>query len=441
MKTFTLTRLTGLNREENMKKSFAAGASLIALVASVQLAGARDLPFKPEEVTGTIVYYTHWTNYIDSGDFDRWEAEFKAMYPGVEDVDIQGIATYDETMATRMATGDYGDVLEVAGRLSLEELGDFLLPLDDLGLAEEFYFADRWAYDGHVYAFTDGVNAEGIVYNKDVFAKAGITKVPTTWTELKDAMAKIKAAGAIPMVLNMGSGWPLSSYDGLAAAMSGTPDFNAQMLEDPAPFAADKPYGKSFAILKEIIDSGWTEEDLSGDHWQDSKGWMASGQAGMWFLGNWSINQIVSEGAVLANVAGFDGTHLGYFPFPYDDSGKFNANSGPDWAMAINKDTANPILAKAWVDFLLTKSDLSQIAGFIPGCKCLEPTLPQLSELNSYGPTLIGQNTAPAAFTDAQNLIGMQNGALTRELMLASDYAAAIDALNARWAEAVERSK
>ena len=41
-------------------------------------------------------------------------------------------------------------------------------------------------------------------YNKDLFAKAGITSFPTNWTEFMDACAKLKAAGILPMAYGPG---------------------------------------------------------------------------------------------------------------------------------------------------------------------------------------------------------------------------------------------
>ncbi len=112
----------------------------------------------------------------------------------------------------------------------------------------------------------------------------------------------------------------------------------------------------------------------STGHWQDSKGWLASGKGASWFLGNWSISQIAAEGAELAGHQPITTpNNLGYFPLPYDESGgPYNVSSGPDWAMVINKNTANPNLAKAWLAFILTKTDISQKAGFIRatrGCR------------------------------------------------------------------------
>ena len=154
---------------------------------------------------------THFTSYITDGLFDRWKKEFKALYPNVEDVDVQGITDYAGTMPTRLTTGDYGDVLDVPTTVTREELPEFFLPLDNLDLAKDFYYAANYAQDGHVYAFTDGVSVNGMAYNKAAFAKAGITGVPKTWDELIADMQKLKAAGIIPIILNMGAGWPLAT--------------------------------------------------------------------------------------------------------------------------------------------------------------------------------------------------------------------------------------
>ncbi len=423
-----------------MKRLLAVGVSLAAISLAVP-AFAENLP-NADDVSGKITFYTHWTNYIDDGSFDKWEAEFKTMYPKVEDIDVLGIATYAETMATRLATGDYGDVLDTPATVANAELPDFFLPITDLDLAKDFYYGDRWAVDGDVYALTYGVNVEGIVYNKDAFKKAGIDAVPTKYSELKDDAAKLKASGAYPLVINMADGWPLSVWDGLAVAISGDGDYFNTLVKDSAPFDADKPYGKALGILHDFVKSGLVEDDLSTGHWQDSKGWLASGKGASWFLGNWSINQIAAEGGAAIGDANYDVNKLGYFPFPYDESGgPYNVNSGPDYALSISKNTQNPNLAKAWLAFLLTKTDISQKAGFIPGYKQLQPTLPQLTELASYKPNYVQQTNPSTAYTNITNATGFTGGAGTRDLMNAADYDQAIKDLDAKWAAAASREQ
>jgi ABC-type glycerol-3-phosphate transport system substrate-binding protein len=423
-----------------MKRLLAAGISLAVLSTTVP-ALAQNLP-DPANVKGKIVYYTHWTNYIDNGDFDKWEAAFKAKYPNVEDVEVLGIATYAETMTTRLATGDYGDVLDTPASVSNAELPDFFLPITDLDLAKDFYFGDRWAVDGEVYGLTFGVNVEGVVYNKEAFKKAGVDAVPTKYSELKAAYEKLKASGSYPIVTNLPDGWPLSIWDGAAVAISGDPDFFNTLVTDDAPFAADKPYGKSLGILKDLLNAGLTEEDLTTGHWQDSKGWLASGKGATWFLGNWSINQIIAEGATLANLTNYDPNNIGYFPFPYDETGgPYNVNSGPDYGLSVAANTQNADLAKAWLAFLLTETSISQQAGFIPGYKKLEPTLPQLAELSSFNPVIIEQKNPSTAYTNITNATGFTGGSGTRDIMNAADYDTAIADLNAKWAAASARER
>ena len=77
-----------------MKRHFTVGISTLAFLAVAATSASAQEGIDPASVTGRITFYTHWTNYIDSGDFDRWETEFKALYPNVEDIDVLGIATY-----------------------------------------------------------------------------------------------------------------------------------------------------------------------------------------------------------------------------------------------------------------------------------------------------------------------------------------------------------
>jgi raffinose/stachyose/melibiose transport system substrate-binding protein len=423
-----------------MNRLLAAGVSLAVMSLAVP-AMAQNMP-DPANVKGKITVFVHFTNYIDDGSYDRWETEFKALYPNVEDVEVLGLADFSAQISTRLSTGDYGDVLETSDQLPPDQLGDFFMPLNDLGLHEDYYFADRWAFDGNVYGLTYGVSADGIVYNKEAFKKAGIETVPTKYSELKAAYDKLKAAGTIPMVINLADGWPVTSYEGLATALSGDPNFMNSTLDDDAPIAADKPWGKSLAILRDMIASGYGEEDLSTGHWQDSKGWMATGKAASWFLGNWSINQIAMEGAEIAGLKDYDANNLGYFPLPYDESGgPYNVSSGPDWAVVINKNTPNPELVKAWVAYILGKSDLAQRAGFIPGFKKLPPTLPQLAEFQSYKPNLIEGTPPTPALINVRNTSGWNGGNAIRDLVKAPDYDTAVADINAKWAASAARER
>src|SRR5699024_5900222 len=56
----------------------------------------------------------------------------------------------------------------------------------------------RGEKDGKVYGVPFAIQTMNVMYNKDLFAKNGIS-VPTTWGEMTAAFDKLKKAGVIPM--------------------------------------------------------------------------------------------------------------------------------------------------------------------------------------------------------------------------------------------------
>ncbi len=59
--------------------------------------------------------------------------------------------------------------------------------------------AESRSASGAVYTLSGDKVVYGIYYNKNLFKKAGITKVPTSWTELIAASKKLNAVGVYPM--------------------------------------------------------------------------------------------------------------------------------------------------------------------------------------------------------------------------------------------------
>ena len=57
---------------------------------------------------------------------------------------------------------------------------------------EYINFPKQWEKDGLCYGIGYMGNAQGVLYNKKVFADAGVTDVPKTPTEFIDTRQKIK---------------------------------------------------------------------------------------------------------------------------------------------------------------------------------------------------------------------------------------------------------
>lgn len=101
---------------------------------------------------------------------------------------------------------------------------------------------------------------EGLVYNKKVFADAGVSVPIKTVTEFFEACKKIKAKGKIPFYVNFGSHWPLQQYDKYPLVIAGDANVCEDMLNQDKAFSGDTAYHKSLSFLKKVITDGLQRE-------------------------------------------------------------------------------------------------------------------------------------------------------------------------------------
>src|SRR4051794_14555742 len=72
--------------------------------------------------------------------------------------------------------------------------------------------AAGWQVNGKQYAIPYNVGVVGFWYNKDLFAKAGITNPPVTWPQFLADIAKLKTAGITPIAIGSKDKWPDAFY-------------------------------------------------------------------------------------------------------------------------------------------------------------------------------------------------------------------------------------
>ena len=146
-------------------------ASALALAAGSTSAMAAE-GFNADNVKGSITFYTNRTDLVESGVYDRYEKEFKKLYPNVTSVKVVGFADYQGGVRPRMNTGDYGDVVLILPSVPSEQYTNFYEPLNDLYGADDIYFRDTWKSGDNVYGISMGNSVEGLVYNKNVLKEA-----------------------------------------------------------------------------------------------------------------------------------------------------------------------------------------------------------------------------------------------------------------------------
>ena len=224
-------------------------------------------------------------------------------------------------------------------------------------------------------------------------------------------------------------------WDKYPLVIEGNANVYEKMLTQEAPFAGDSAYNKSFNVLKHLIDNGHTEKDLMTDSWENSKDLIAKGNAGMYYLGNWVIPQLIERGA--------DSDDIGFMPIPSNEEGVLNAQMNHDWGYGISKHSKNKETAKAYLKFMLEGSDFDSIAGFIPTIKAKEPSLPQLNEYLGYEPNVIQAPKNSARFIEIANRskIDFYGGGYVQDLIMNGNFSESLEQLDTRWERAKKRVK
>lgn len=379
------------------------------------------------KLSGKVTFLTNRTDMIGK-EYDEYVKRFNKKYPDIQ-IEFEASQTdYNQQIKVRMASGELPDLMFIPD-IPNSDLPKYFAPLDDLGLTAEVTFKDFKSYDGKLYGITTGNSTSGIVYNKQAFADAGITEIPKTWDEFLEACEKLKQNGVIPLSSNFKDKWPLGNwvYD-MPRVIENNKDFPNARLNMDAPFSMDNGYGKAMSLLRTLAEKDYLEKDINSTNWEQSKKDVANGKMGMYFLGNWVINQVIGVGA--------DSDNIGFFPLPFDNSGEIRAAFNPDFFYAISKDSKNLEATKAFLTWMLEDSDYEDFAGFISPLEGRESKLSQLAEFQATGVELQEGTPDDPKVIEISNKAQIDLPAIAQEFVLAKDPQTVLDKWNKAWAKA-----
>lgn len=146
--------------------------------------GDAEAPASNDGLSGTIKVLHHRTDRDQDGTMAKLTEGFNALYPNVT-VEYQSFTNYADDIATMMQSDNYGDVVMTPQALKQADLPNFFASFGSYDeLSQKYYWLENYSVDGQVYALPTGGTASGILYNKKVWADAGITSLPTTTEEL-----------------------------------------------------------------------------------------------------------------------------------------------------------------------------------------------------------------------------------------------------------------
>ncbi|KJL40272.1 ABC transporter substrate-binding protein [Microbacterium trichothecenolyticum] len=213
-------------------------------------------------------------------------APFEEANPNIDVViDNPGAEGVAAAVPRLLAAGQAPDIVQ--SQAPTPDLAEELVDLSEYDWASGGPLADQYSIDGKYYMAGVGVQLQSLwFYNKDAFAEAGITDVPTTVDELEDALGKLKDAGWTP--IQTGGDWMSSGALqtlALPSIVGENPDWFADMNSGDTTFSAS--YGDYTAMYADWIAEGYTNADALGVKYPDAEQAFLSGKAALYPMGSW----------------------------------------------------------------------------------------------------------------------------------------------------------
>lgn len=240
----------------------------VAMVATL-LVGCGD---KPAGDTGSAtgdaskvtldVIISQYGNYTQ-GWWTDFEADFEAANQDI-DLNIQIVSWNDiyNVVNTAISTGTQPDILNISGFADYVA-DDLLMPATEYtSEALQADFIDSfWAsneMDGTVWALPILASCRALFVNTDILTAAGVEAAPTTWDEVLDACAKVKAYDEkiTPWGLD------ISTDEGQAAFSYYAWNFGGGYVDANGEWALNSAANvEAVNFMKELIDAGYCNSD------------------------------------------------------------------------------------------------------------------------------------------------------------------------------------
>jgi len=285
--------------------------------------------------------------------FKKLKEIYEAAYPNITlNIETGQGGEFNTNLKTKFAAGAGPDIFTNSGFTDLDIWVD---KMEDLtGSAWESEVLDRSldgiTKDGKVYGYPLSMEGYGFIYNKDYFAKAGIAEVPKTMTELKEAVAKLEAAGIKAFVPDYANFYVPGVFEtNNAVAKQPDPDQFLADLKSGAAKVTDNPL---FSDMLDLV-------QLQADH--ASKNPMSIDYTGMvtdFAAGEGAISFGCSCSQPLLDQAQ-PGFEIGVFGTPLNDDADLNDRVFVQVSsyLAINKDSKVKEQAKQFIDWLYSSEE------------------------------------------------------------------------------------
>jgi len=244
---------------------------------------------------------------------------FAAKYPNIK-VNLTTMTgnSGTENLEPRIASGNMPDVTSV-------DVSDWYITYTDQGYFGDVSETDAWKNQldaikqqwttpkGIKYGVSYGVAAMFIYYNKDLFAKAGIEKLPTNWEEFLDTCEQLKQAGITP--LSWPGGFPnMFGHTFISAGVANSiyrkdPNLREKTLNTEYDYSTPE-WVEIFQKNVTLVEKGYVNKGYLSTDYAESVRLFNDDEVAMTFQGSWSAGDILIR------------DNVGLFLPPWNDPGE-----------------------------------------------------------------------------------------------------------------------
>jgi raffinose/stachyose/melibiose transport system substrate-binding protein len=342
------------------RRAFTAGALAAAGVATHDLLLPRDARAQ-EKITLSFLH--KWPEPDNIRFFQDAVDAFQKAHPNVT-ITMDAVADdpYKEKIRVVMASGQIPDIYFTwvgeytrqfirAGRVL--DLTKYLSGPDWQGRFAPATL-DAYRTDGKLYGVPLNQDAKFMIYNKALFAKAGVSAPPATWPEFTAVLDKIKAAGIVPVSFGSQLAWTTAHYIG---------DLNAKLvpmdvreadyrLTTPADkLFTDPGYVDALTRYQEFLTKGWFNRSPNALTHAVARASFQAGREAMMY------QELVEFGRIPGTKLEQDGWD--FFPMPAipDGRGRQDMLTGAPDGFVVSPGCKHPDVAMAFLAYLTSKPE------------------------------------------------------------------------------------
>ena len=243
----------------------------------------------PASVKGSVTWWDTSDATNEAPNYQPIIQAFEAKYPNIKVnyVNVPFSDAKDKFKTAAQSGNGAPDVLraDVGWTPAFAELG-YLQPLDGTPALKDDsdYMSGPYAsdhYKGKIYGVPQVTDTLALLYNKDLFAKAGIASPPKTWDELKADGLAIKAkTGSDGVFLNSGSYFLLPFIYGEGGDLVDVANKKITVNDAKAL--------KGVGVAQDLVKSGAAVTDVTKDAYNNMQTAFKDGKVAMVVNGPWS---------------------------------------------------------------------------------------------------------------------------------------------------------